>query len=190
MGEENKEKELVKKILDGDAVAMKCLYDCHVGSLTAVASRYIPDDDDLKDVLQEAFVKIYMSIGKFQYRGKGSLRAWMTRIVVNEALDFIGSRKNTEPLGAETDDCDEDETVEEPDVGNVPIEAIYEMIRHLPAGYRSVFNLYVFEGKSHKEIAGMLNIKENTSASQFHRAKALLAAKINEYLTTNKNERK
>ena len=189
MDEEVREKELIKKILDGDASAMKYLYDCHVGYLTAAASRYVPDEDDLKDVLQEAFVKIFTSMAKFRYMGRGSLRAWMTRIVINEALDCMGSRKCIEPLEPETtDDCGREEPPEEPEVENVPIEVIYEMIRHLPPGYRSVFNLYVFEGKSHKEIAEILNIKESTSASQFHRAKALLATNIKEYLTTNKNE--
>ena len=191
MDEEVREKELIKKILDGDASAMKYLYDCHVGYLTAAASRYVPDEDDLKDVLQEAFVKIFTSMAKFRYMGRGSLRAWMTRIVINEALDCMGSRKCIEPLEPETtDDCGREEPPEEPEVENVPIEVIYEMIRHLPPGYRSVFNLYVFEGKSHKEIAEILNIKESTSASQFHRAKALLATNIEEYLTTNKNEGK
>lgn len=191
MDEEVREKELIKKILDGDASAMKYLYDCHVGYLTAAASRYVPDEDDLKDVLQEAFVKIFTSMAKFRYMGRGSLRAWMTRIVINEALDCMGSRKCIEPLEPETtDDCGWEEPPEEPEVENVPIEVIYEMIRHLPPGYRSVFNLYVFEGKSHKEIAEILNIKESTSASQFHRAKALLATNIKEYLTTNKNEGK
>lgn len=191
MDEEVREKELIKKILDGDASAMKYLYDCHVGYLTAAASRYVPDEDDLKDVLQEAFVKIFTSMAKFRYMGRGSLRAWMTRIVINEALDCMGSRKCIEPLEPEiTDDCGREEPPEEPEVENVPIEVIYEMIRHLPPGYRSVFNLYVFEGKSHKEIAEILNIKESTSASQFHRAKALLATNIKEYLTTNKNEGK
>lgn len=191
MDEEVREKELIKKILDGDASAMKYLYDCHVGYLTAAASRYVPDEDDLKDVLQEAFVKIFTSMAKFRYMGRGSLRAWMTRIVINEALDCMGSRKCIEPLEPETtDDCGREEPPEEPEVENVPIEVIYEMIRHLPPGYRSVFNLYVFEGKSHKEIAEILNIKESISASQFHRAKALLATNIKEYLTTNKNEGK
>ena len=75
----------------------------------------------------------------------------------------------------------EDEAVEEPDTDNLSADVIQGMIRELPDGYRTVFNLYVFEEKSHKEIAAMLGITESTSASQFHRAKALLASKIREY---------
>ena len=79
-----------------------------------------------------------------------------------------------------TDTADEEPATEE-----IPAEALHEMIRTLPAGYRIVFNLYVMEQKSHKEIAALLGISESTSASQLHRAKALLAEKIKHYRTAN-----
>ena len=68
-----------------DKTAMKMLYDRYVGYLTAVCARYIPDDDDVKDILQEAFIKIFQSMDRFSWRGEGSLKAWMTRIVVNDS---------------------------------------------------------------------------------------------------------
>lgn len=104
----------------------------------------------------------------------------MTRIVVNEALKFIKGRKliDTMPLNSTSDMCDD---IEDPDTDSVPASVIQEMIRELPVGYRTIFNLYVFEDKSHKEIASMLGIKENSSASQLHRAKNILATKINDY---------
>ena len=68
---------------------MKVLYDRHVGYMAAVCSRYITDSDDIKDILQEAFIKIFSSIEKFTWRGPGSLRAWMSRIVVNDSLKFL-----------------------------------------------------------------------------------------------------
>lgn len=78
----------------------------------------------------------------------------------------------------------------EPDFEDIPTTAILEMISSLPVGYRTVFNLYVFEEKSHKEIASMLNIAENSSASQFHRAKRLLVKEIEKYrLNKENNER-
>lgn len=188
MGKRLNEKDLLDGVLGGDNAAMRGLYDCYVGHLTAVATRYLPEEDDVKDVLQEGFIKIFTTLGNFSYRGEGSLKAWMTRIVVNEAIDFLGVRKRSEQLydrdfetGGGRDEAD---NYEEPDIGNVPMNVIYEMIRHLPDGYRSVFNLYVFEEKSHKDIAKMLKIKESTSASQLHRAKAMLAQQIKEYLTT------
>ena len=128
--------------------------------------------DDVRDVLQDCFVKIFTSIHGFEWRGEGSLRGWMVRIVVNESLKFLKRNRQLESLD---DGWDVPDTVEdEPDAEDIPSEALQEMICRLPAGYRAVFNLYVFEKKSHKEIAAMLNIKESTSASQLHRAKAVL----------------
>ena len=72
---------------------MRSVYEAHIGYLTAVCSRYVTDDEDVKDILQESFVKIFRSLGRFRYRGKGSLRAWMTRIVVNDALKFLRDSK-------------------------------------------------------------------------------------------------
>jgi RNA polymerase sigma-70 factor (ECF subfamily) len=72
---------------------------------------------------------------------------------------------------------------EEPDLDDIPTSVILEMIRSLPVGYRTVFNLYIFENKSHKEIASILDIAENTSASQLHRAKSCLAKQISVYKT-------
>lgn len=107
----------------------------------------------------------------------------MTRIVVNNSLQFL--RKNEkmqfiEPVDEYTDVVDE--TVE---TDGIPYEDVRKLIGELPAGYRSIFNLYVFERKSHKEIARILGIKEATSASQFHKAKKMLAVKINQYKKRN-----
>lgn len=191
MKEEAVEQKLIEDVCDGNAIAMRKLYDCYAGYLTAIATRYIPNDDDLKDVLQESFVKIFTAIRNFKYQGRGSLKAWMSRIVINESLDYIDSHKRDEALVHEIgeNDGDIDDVADDcdyPDIGNVPMEVVYDLVRHLPDGYRSVFNLYVFEGKSHKEIARTLDIKESTSASQLHRAKSMLARQIKEYLTTHK----
>ena len=109
----------------------------------------------------------------------------MARIVVNESLTFLKKNERFDFVQNEWDLPDvtneEDQT---PDTDDIPAHVIQEMIRQLPAGYRTVFNLYVFENKSHKEIASTLNIKENTSASQLHKAKKSLAEKINEYKMT------
>lgn len=157
---------------------MCVLYDTYVRYLTAVCARYISDDDDLKDVLQEAFVRVYTAIGDFEYRGAGSLRGWLSRIAVNQALKHLRDDKMLRvPLDGACDDLTDDT----PDTDDIPSEVIYEMIRQLPTGYRAVFNLYVIEDYSHREISQMLGISESTSASQLHRAKALLAARIREY---------
>lgn len=166
---------------DGNPRGQRELYDRYAGYLTAVARRYLVDEDCVKDVLQEAFISIFRRIDGFEYRGEGSLKAWMTRIVVNGALHELRGRK----LMEDVDRLPEPAPDEDPEVENVPLSVLQKMIGHLPDGYRTVFNLYVFEQMPHKQIASLLGIKENSSASQFLRAKALLAREITEYRKRN-----
>lgn len=182
------ETTLLEQIRHGDKKAMKELYCHYSGYLNAVCSRYIACDEDVRDVLQESFIKIFSSIDKFCYKGDGSLKAWMSKIAVNESLTLLNKKEKLAIVQYESDipdTIDDNDDDEGPDTGDIPVRAIQAMIRKLPTGYRPVFNLYVFEGKSHKEIAEMLNLKESSSASQLHRAKALLAKMIQEYKSTN-----
>ncbi|MCI6119527.1 MAG: sigma-70 family RNA polymerase sigma factor [Prevotella sp.] len=177
----NSEKSMAEGIRKGDNQAMRDFYAQFGGLLTAACSRYVVNDDDVKDVMQDAMVSIIQNIDSFTYHGKGSLRAWATRIVVNQALNFLKSRKRLQDTFADKDigniSCADDE----PDVGMVPEEVIHDMISRLPEGYRVVFNLYAIEGKSHKEIAEALGIKADSSASQYHRARNMLAREIRKY---------
>ena len=114
----------------------------------------------------------------FDYRGEGSVKAWLHRIVVNDSLKYLranGKMKYVDDLP----DVEDDVMDSLPDV---PVAVVAEMIKALPDGYRTVFNLFVFEKKSHREIAELLGIKEDSSASQFFRARAMLAKKIKEYV--------
>ena len=162
---------------------MKMLYDRYVGYLTAVCARYIPDDDDVKDILQEAFIKAFQSMDRFSWRGEGSLKAWLTRIVVNDSLKALRRKKPLSLSATLAEPVEE----EEPAFEAVPLPVIQGMIRKLPEGYRTVFNLFVFEDKSHKEIASLLGIKENSSASQLFHAKAMLARWIKDYIKAKDN---
>ena len=178
---EKKEQVLLQQIVHGNSIAMKEFYDIYSGYLTAVCSRYISNREDVKDVLQDSFIKIFKAVKQFEYKGEGSLKAWTARIVINESLKHL--RKNqklkvTNLPGWDLPDMADDQ---EPDFEDIPTSAILEMIRTLPTGYRTVFNLYVFEEKSHKEIASILGIAENSSASQLHRAKGLLVKEIDLY---------
>ena len=172
------EKALLEDIKSGDRSAMRQLYDRYVGYAMAVALRYVPERDDANDVLQDSFVKILSSVSRFEFRGEGSLKGWILRIVANEAISFIKQKGRFSFVSEIPDDVDE----EEPEVEKVPPAVLMKLIGELPEGYRVVLNLYVFEQKSHREIAEELGIKEASSASQFLRAKKLLAKKINEYL--------
>lgn len=181
--EEEKEQWLLQQILCGNTIAMKEFYTIYSGYLTTVCSRYVSDKDDIKDVLQDSFIKIFKAIANFEYKGLGSLRAWSTRIVVNESLKFLKRKEKLEIINSPVWDLPDMAEETEPDLDEIPTSVILEMIRSLPVGYRTVFNLYIFESKSHKEIASILEITENTSASQLNRAKSFLVKQINIYKT-------
>ena len=185
----NSERELVDRLRRGDASAMGEVYTCFANYLTAVCSRYIIEDEDFRDVLQESFIKIFTKADTFHYEGEGSLKAWVTQVTVNEALQHLRNQKRKGMVGFD-DERIEDKaelTDETPPINDIPTEVLMEMIRNLPPGYRTVFNLYVIEGKRHKEIAELLGIQEQTSASQLMRARRLLAMWIKEY-NTHKQE--
>lgn len=158
---------------------MRRLYQRYLGYAMAVALRYVPVRDDAEDVVQDSFVKILSNIQGFQYRGEGSLKGWILRIVVNKAIGFLRDRSRLALVDEIPEDAGEDDN---PEVERVPPSVLTKMIGELPDGYRLVLNMYVFEKKSHKEIAEQLGIKESTSASQYLRAKSLLGRKIKEYL--------
>lgn len=174
----NTESELLQQIKNGDRSAMQELYCQNIGFAMAVGLRYLSNRDDVKDVVQDSFVKVLASIKTFEYRGEGSLKAWILRIVANEAVTFL---KNNSKFTFVDEIPDEPEE-KVPDVGNIPPKELTRLIGELPDGYRLVLNMYVFEQKSHKEIAETLGIKEASSASQYLRAKKLLGKKINDYL--------
>ena len=174
----SKEQQIIRLFSKGDSRAMDALYAEYADCLTAVCARYVPREDDLHDVLQESFIKIFTKIESFEYRGRGSLRAWLTRVVVNEALHWL---RNTRQLFVVDSDIEKIElTEEEPNTALLSDDEIAALIGRLPPGYRAVFNLYAIEGKSHKEIALLLNMKPDTSASQYYKAKNMLARMIRE----------
>lgn len=181
---ESEEERWLRKALIGDNAATEWIYRTYVRYLAAVCSRYITEEENIKDVLQESFIKIFSSLDNFKYRGEGSLKAWMARITLNETLRFI--RNNSRFALTCIDETDMNiANSDNMETEGIPTEMLYQFIRELPEGYRTVFNLYIIDDKSHKEIASILGIKENTSASQLHKAKAMLAQKIRQYKTIN-----
>lgn len=174
----NKEQHLLRLFEQGNAFAMDQLYGEYADYLAAVCARYIPNVEDMHDVLQEAFIRIFTKIHTFEYQGKGSLKAWLTRVVVNEALYFL--RKDHSKLFVNQAIELPDAEIDAPDVDSLSVTQITNAIQQLPLGYRTVFNLFAIEGKTHKEIAALLHIKPNTSASQFHKARNLLTNILNE----------
>lgn len=173
------EQQIVRQFGRGDASAMSRLYEEFSPMLAGVCARYITDADDRKDVLQESLIQIYTHIDKFSYQGSGSLKAWMVRITVNQALLALRKKMSFNMVDSMADIPDTpDESL---NVDELSEDEIIKMINRLPGGYRTVFNLFAIEGKSHKEIAQMLGIKPDSSASQFKRARTMLAKMIKDY---------
>ena len=181
----NHEAKLLQAVQRGDRAATERFYRLYVRYVTALCSRYITDDEDLKDLIQEIFIKLFTTIAHFDYRGEGSLKAWIGRIALNETISYIRQQRRIETVSLEVIPTDEETPDDELPTEQVPTEVLYRFIRELPEGYRTVLNLFVIEGKSHKEIAQLLGIKINTSTSQYYKAKALLSQKINDYITSN-----
>lgn len=174
------EQRLAERLRNGENGAMREFYTLYADLLAAVCSRYIVDKDDVKDVFQESLIHVFTHITDFSYQGTGSLRAWASRIVINESLKFLKDTKRHELILYEQDVAEEPED-DGPPVSDIPPEVIQRLVSQLPTGYRTIFNLYVFEEKSHQEIASLLGIKERSSASQLSRAKNLLAKMIKAY---------
>lgn len=178
------EEELAERCKQGDNKARKQLYEQYAGQLMAVCLRYSGDRDLAQDILHDGFLKAFRSFHQFAYKGEGSLRAWLTRIMINGALETLRKQNlmNEQPI----DEVADDRPDEEEDMERIPQTVLMQFIQELPAGYRAVFNLYVLEEKSHKEIADILGITEHTSSSQFFRAKKLLMKKISDYIRKEK----
>ena len=122
---DNDELTIIESIRQGDKPAMKRLYDRYAGYLAGVCSRYIACDDDIWDILQDSFIIIYTSLPGFEYRGAGSLQAWMSRIVINECLKFLKDRVRFSRIDSEVDipDSYDDDDM---DVADIPKSVILD----------------------------------------------------------------
>lgn len=142
--------------------------------LLTVCRRYARDESMAKDVLQETLIRIFQNIGK--YRDSGSFEAWMRKIAVRRSLQWLEKSHFRYEIHAEVVP---DREINVPEIYHqLGAEEIMNLIGELPSGFRTVFNLYVVEGYSHKEIGDLLNITENTSRSQLARARKVLQQKL------------
>jgi RNA polymerase sigma-70 factor (ECF subfamily) len=165
------EKELVRLCKKDDRGAQKALYGLFASEMLGVCYRYTKSLDDAEDILQEAFVKVFGNIG--QFRADGPLGAWIRRIVVTTGISYLRKHNRYrnqmdfehQPLHVAVE-------------GEVPATLntrdLMDIIRRLPAGYQTVFNLVGIEGYDHAEVAQLLGISVQTSRSQFSRARAQL----------------
>jgi len=165
----------IKLLKDQDKKTQKAFYLQLAPKMYGVCLRYASDGDDANDIMQEGFIRIFNHIKDF--RGDGSLEGWVRRTMVNTAINFYRKRIKR---GISTDlknikgKADDKVYV----IEKLAAEEIIQLVKKLPDGYRTVFNLNVIEGYTHKEIGEMLKISENTSKSQLSRARASLQKMI------------
>jgi RNA polymerase sigma factor (sigma-70 family) len=166
--------QYIRKCADNDREAQLKIYQLFSPVLYGLCLKYMRNEDDAKDVFQEAFLIAFQKME--QYKFEGSFEGWIKRIFINKLLETLKKKKKGVLFldVFETDIADEEELQLEP----IEQEKLLEYIQELPDQYRMVFNLYVFEKMKHKEIAALLGISEGTSKSNLNRAKNILKKKI------------
>ena len=183
------EQELVEGCKRGDDLARRQLYERYAGKLMAICMRYMGNREEAEDLLHDGYIKLYDSFDKFVWQGEGTLPAWMARVMANLALqrlrknDVMSQSVELENTAELRDDVDRPD--EGPDIEIIPKKVLMQFIEELPPGYRAVFNMHVFEGKSHIEIGKELGINNKSSASQLVRARAILKERVNEWRRNN-----
>ncbi len=174
---------LIIKAKSGERLAQQDLYNAYARDWFSICLRYQKYKSDAEDALQNALVKIFSQLRKFDIN-LGSFGAWSAKIVVNENLQLIKKRR----LNYELADVEEKpaNNQEQSVYEGLSSEVLTLMIQELPTGYRSVFNLYVVDGYSHKEISEILHINLGTSKSQLSKAKLMLRKKVESIMLNSK----
>ena len=170
------ELQLIEGCRKGDRRAQKALYETFSRKMMSVCLRYVSDWETARDLLQEGFVKVFTHIDS--YTGNGSFEGWIRKIFVNSALEHL---RHANVL-RESTDLDQTAEVAQTDsspLSDISAAELMQLVQSLPAGFRTIFNLFAIEGYSHKEISERLHITESTSRSQYTRAKQLLQRKVN-----------
>jgi len=165
------EEQMLAGSIKNNASAQEAFYNKFSPKMLGVCYRFAKNREDAEDMLQEGFIKIFTQL--HQYRNEGALEGWIRRIIVHTCINILKKNKKF----AETVDIIHANSIhvkEDMIPSIMQAKQVVECIRMLPVGYKTVLNLYAIEGYSHKEIAGMLDIEESTSRSQYTRAKAML----------------
>lgn len=167
------EQELIDGCRKGERTFQRALYDRYSRKMLVVCLRYSKSTAEAEDVLQEAFVKVFQGLKDFRQESK--LETWITRIMVNTALNAQRKKLYLFPMvDIEETNLPEDEV----SISGIHVNELLEMIQSLPQGCQVVFNMFAIEGYSHKEIAELLGVSEGTSKSQYARARSLLQNKL------------
>jgi RNA polymerase sigma-70 factor (ECF subfamily) len=167
------ENELIAAVIKKDRLAQKTLYDKYAPKMLAICNRYIKNIAEAEDVMITSFMKVFTQINQFGQ--KGSLEGWIKKIMVNDSISYLRSKKQLVYF----EDIKTEENYEKPSIEwQCEMEILEKIIESLPIGYQTIFNLHIIEGLKHQEIAKMLNIEEGTSKSQLFMAKKMIKNKL------------
>jgi len=170
--------KLVKDCLKGKSQAQRELYELFAQTMLGVCYRYTRSVRDAEDVLQEGFIKVFHHLA--QYKQQGELGAWIRRIMVNTALNYLKRNRKYQEEMFFTEEYLHPVTDDDPAI-RLQAKELADLIRQLPQGYQVIFNLHAVEGFTHVEIGEMLGISDGTSRSQYSRARNLLITWIDNY---------
>ncbi len=177
------ESDLIKGCLQEDRRMQEALYQRFSPRMYAVCLRYAGNTEEAEDILQEGFVKVFRKLESF--RNEGSFEGWIRRIFVNTAIEHFRRKKYLLPVTEKEENTLEARNTSVLD--DLSARDIMAIVQELSPGYRTVFNLYVVEGFTHKEIADILGISEGTSKSQLSRAKVILQEKVKQFTGKDKD---
>jgi len=175
--------KLVKDCLKGKGQAQRELYELFAQTMLGVCYRYTRSVRDAEDVLQEGFIKVFHHLA--QYKQQGELGAWIRRIMVNTALNYLKRNRKYQEEMFFTEEYLHPVTDDDPAI-RLQAKELADLIRQLPQGYQVIFNLHAVEGFTHVEIGEMLGISDGTSRSQYSRARNLLITWIENYSVEKK----
>lgn len=176
------ESDLIEGCIRGDRKMQYELYDRFSSKMYGVCLRYAANAEEAEDILQEGFIKVFRKISS--YRGDGSFEGWIRRIFVNTAIEHFRKKSYLQPITEQEENSIEGKYVSVLD--SLAEKDIIRLVQQLSPGYRTVFNMYVVEGYTHKQIAEALNISEGTSKSQLSRAKLILQDLVKKHLDKTK----
>lgn len=163
---------------------IETIYNRYASRFLGLCYRYCGNREDAEDIMHDGFLNIIRNVHQFQSRGEGSVEAWMKKIMVTTSLKYLRDHEkykkhlSFEPVNEELNIPDDEDDQSYPEMSQ---ERLLQLITELPLGYRTVFNFYVLENYSHKEIAEMLHCSENTSKTQLRKARAWLQKRIKDF---------
>ena len=172
------EADLIQGCINNDRRMQEELYRRFAPKMYAVCLRYAGNAEEAEDILQEGFIKIFKKISSF--RSEGSFEGWIRRIFVNTSIEHFRRKIYLQPISEQEENTLEGKSLSILD--KLAERDIIQLVQQLSPGYRTVFNMYVVEGYTHKEIGEMLGISEGTSKSQLSRAKVILQDLVKDFM--------